>query len=198
MGIGFITDNEIDRILGKMDKRSASRVEEPVDDHIRKPVDLSINRDLMAPGFIKMNAFSKTNTFAGPIRRTYALFADLCISGLVLVGFVYASIIAFGQEDIAYTAGSFAEKAREFGGMDVGMWMATLYLLILFFYFIFFDGIAGRTPGKMFLNIKVVDSKGDKPSFIKVVFRTIVFLIPPLGLLKIHDLATGSKVINND
>ncbi len=197
MGIGFITDNEIDRILGRMEKRSSSS-EEPGIVYPRRPIDLSTNKDLASAGFIKMNTFSRTNNIAGPIRRTYAFFADLCISGLVLVGFVYASVVAFGQEDIAYTASSFAERAREFGGTDVAMWMATLYGLILFFYFIFFEGIAGKTPGKMFLNTKIIDSRGEKPSFIKIVLRTLVFLIFPLGLLRIHDLVTGSKVVNND
>lgn len=215
MGIGFITDNEIDRILGRMGEKSKRLEEKPrlldrnnitEDERNRlreeysrkKSMEFATNRDFAPTGFVKMNTFTNSNPTAGVVRRTYAFCADLCISGLVLVGFVYASMLAFGQEDLPYTASAFAERAREFGGSEVALWMATLYALILFFYFVFFDGVAGRTPGKLFLNVKLVDKNGNKPSFVKTVLRTMLFMVPPLGLFGVHNMVTGTKVANNE
>ncbi|HOW16145.1 MAG TPA: RDD family protein [bacterium] len=215
MGVGFITDNEIDRILGRMDKKQRPAEEKPrlydrynISEHEkqvlredyskRKAMEFTVNKDFSATGLVKMSTFTNTNRPAGIIRKSYAFFADLCLSGVILVGFIYASILAFGQADLAYTSMGLAQKVKEFGGNDVVWWMGTLYALILFFYFIFFEGITGKTPGKMFLNVRIIDKKGEKPSFINIVFRTLVFLIPPLGVLGAHNLLTGTKVVNNE
>ena len=215
MGIGFITDNEIDRILGKMGEKRNQAEQKPrvLDRHNiseqdkailreeyakKKALEFAMNKDFAPTGFVRMNAFTNTNPSAGFIRKTYAFCADMCMGGLILVGFVYASMLAFGQEDIAYTLAGFTERAREFGGNDVAIWMATLYAMILFFYFVFFEGVTGKTPGKLFLNVKVVDKKGEKPSFIKIIFRTLLFMVPPFGLFGVHNLITGTKVAVND
>lgn len=215
MGPGFITDGEIDIILGRMGQHSKRVDEKPreLDRHNiseqeknklredyskRKSMEFTMNKDFAPTGFVKMNTFTNSNPKAGIIRKSYAFCADLCVGGLILVGFVYASMFAFGQEDIAYTATGIAKKAIELGGSDVAIWMTSLYALILFFYFVFFDGVTGRTPGKLFLNIKIVDKDGKKPSFVKIFTRTILFMIPPFGLFGIHNLITGTKVSTNE
>ncbi|NMM50579.1 RDD family protein [Marinigracilibium pacificum] len=49
-------------------------------------------------------------------------------------------------------------------------WTVTYYLL--------FEGIFGRTPAKMMMNMKVVSEKGGKPDGVEIFARTLFRLVP--------------------
>ena len=81
---------------------------------------------------------------------------------------------------------------------------AYLIFLALFFYFILFEGLFGRTPGKFISRTKVICTKTNKiPSFFQIVSRTFIRFVPfewisflsnrPIGL---HDSITGTKVVD--
>jgi uncharacterized RDD family membrane protein YckC len=54
--------------------------------------------------------------------------------------------------------------------------------LLLFLYYIFFEGIWARTPGKFVFGTVVVNEQGGKPSIRQVVGRTLCRFIPFEGL----------------
>lgn len=51
-------------------------------------------------------------------------------------------------------------------------------VLIMFAYYVFFEGIWGRTPGKFILGTIVVSESGDRPSLGQVIGRTLCRFIP--------------------
>jgi len=77
-----------------------------------------------------------------------------------------------------------------------------LLLLIFFTYYLLFETITSRTVGKYVTRTKVVSDSGDKPTFGKVLIRSIVrvffvevisfFSSNPVGW---HDRISGTKVV---
>jgi len=72
---------------------------------------------------------------------------------------------------------------------------------ILFIYYLLFETISGRTPGKWLSYSKVVDKKGLKPGFGKIFLRSIVrltvidcFFIPFLDKT-LHDYVSSTEVV---
>ncbi|MGN6619355.1 MAG: RDD family protein [Ilyomonas sp.] len=68
-------------------------------------------------------------------------------------------------------------------------------------YYIFFESIFKRTPGKWLSISKVVTNKGKKPSFLQIVIRSIVrvtiidcFFIPFLDK-PLHDYLSKTEVV---
>lgn len=71
-------------------------------------------------------------------------------------------------------------------------------------YYILFEQVFGKTIGKMITQTRVVDEKGQKPSFNKIIGRTLSRLIPfdqisflssePIGW---HDTISGTRVVND-
>lgn len=53
-----------------------------------------------------------------------------------------------------------------------------LGLLMLLAFYCFFEGIWGRTPGKLVFGTAVVNLQGEKPSFPQIVGRTLCRFIP--------------------
>lgn len=53
-----------------------------------------------------------------------------------------------------------------------------LGVLIMFAYYVFFEGIWARTPGKFMLGTMVVSESGDKPGLGQVIGRTLCRFIP--------------------
>jgi uncharacterized RDD family membrane protein YckC len=53
-----------------------------------------------------------------------------------------------------------------------------LGIVIVLFFYTFFEGIWGRTPGKFILGTVVVNAKGEKPSLKQIVGRTFCRMIP--------------------
>ncbi|MCL6268025.1 RDD family protein [Flagellimonas myxillae] len=50
--------------------------------------------------------------------------------------------------------------------------------ILLFVYYVFFEGFTGRTIGKFFTKTKVVMENGDKPTFTDIVIRSLCRMIP--------------------
>src|SRR3954465_15491462 len=50
------------------------------------------------------------------------------------------------------------------------------FWIILFFYYLLFESFFARTPGKWLSLSKVVNKQGNKPSFFRVVIRSVVRL----------------------
>ena len=53
-----------------------------------------------------------------------------------------------------------------------------LGVVVVLFFYIFFESIWGRTPGKFIVGTVVVNAKGEKPSFGQIVGRTLCRMIP--------------------
>lgn len=73
--------------------------------------------------------------------------------------------------------------------------------IILIVYYLLFESIFARTPGKWLSLSKVVNKKGTRASFLRIVLRTIVrltvidcFFIPFLDKT-LHDYLSGTEVV---
>jgi len=73
--------------------------------------------------------------------------------------------------------------------------------MIIFVYYLFFESIFARTPGKWFTITKVVNKKGGKPSFLQVFIRSLTrltvidcFFIPFLDKT-LHDYLSSTEVV---
>ena len=218
MNTNFISDSEIDRVLGRIGEyKSPSQADKPFDRFNMSEEDKSRLRAEYArkktqqyainPGLVyseekefmkqpivakenKARVFSNTSHNAGLVRRAYAFCTDLCIVGIALIAFVYASITFFGAEHFA--------KANIYGSSSVSIvvWLGALYAALFVLYLVYFEGTMGQTPGKIFLNVKIVDEKNQKPSFGRAFLRTLLFLIPPIGLLGVHNFITRTRLVN--
>ncbi|MCX6111996.1 MAG: RDD family protein [Proteobacteria bacterium] len=212
----FITDNEIDRILGRITeyrkepekKAHQVTVEEKArlrEEYARKKAqDFASNFEPSANTFSStllekktydsqdtgMRSFTSIGVSAGIIRRVYAFCTDLCIVGLIMVCFVYGSMYFFGTETV--------NKTNIYGVTSVTWLLCGLYATLFIFYMIYFEGLMGQTPGKIFLNIRVVNSENKKPDFSTMIFRMVLFFILPLGLLGLHNLITKTRLVTND
>lgn len=81
----------------------------------------------------------------------------------------------------------------------------TLGFLIMFLYYLIFEGIYQKTPGKWITKSKVVMNDGSKPNFGNILIRTISRAIPfeafsfigsnPIGW---HDKLSKTIVINDN
>ena len=77
-----------------------------------------------------------------------------------------------------------------------------LYSLIYFLYFLIFESFYASTPVKL-KNACIVDMKGNKPSFLRVLLRTFCRFIPfdsvSFLFLKrgrgLHDILSGTQVV---
>jgi len=80
---------------------------------------------------------------------------------------------------------------------------------ILVFYFAGFHAAHGQTPGKQLLRVRVVDSAGQRPTFIQTFWRAVIlvvtinlFLLPLLYVFfnaqkrTLHDVITGTYVVD--
>ena len=222
MANNFITDNEIDRILGKIteyrkepEKRphhvaveekarlkeeysrkkaqefaSSFRTHEELDNSTNAFSSALMNKRTNDNTNLGMRAFSSVGTSAGVIRRVYAFCTDLCIVGLVMVAFVYSAIYFFGSETV--------NKTNIYGVSSVTWLLGGLYAILLCFYLVYFEGLIGQTPGKIFLNVRVVNMENKKPDFSTMILRMVLFFILPLGLLGLHNVITKTKLVMND
>jgi uncharacterized RDD family membrane protein YckC len=71
----------------------------------------------------------------------------------------------------------------------------------IIFYYVFWEGITGRTPGKLVTGTYVVTDEGLKPSFATILGRTLCRLIPLeafsfiLGSIGFHDRLSHTRVV---
>ena len=218
MNTNFISDSEIDRVLGRIGEyKGPEQTDRPFDRFNMSEQDKSRLRTEYAqkksqqyavnPGLLyseqkdfmrqpivtkeqKASVISNTSHNAGLIRRTYAFCTDLCVVGVALIAFVYASITFFGAEHFS--------QAKIYGSSSssIVVWLGVLYAALFVLYLVYFEGTMGQTPGKLFLNVKVVDERNQKPSFGRILLRTLLFLIPPIGLLGVHNFLTRTRLVN--
>lgn len=138
---------------------------------------------------------------AGPARRAIAYGVDLivCYGGLLLIGIVLAVVLvgslAGGQEGLA----------------NVGL---GLFLLLLFcaqwVYFVAFEALTGRTPGKKLMGLRVVTAEGRPIGFTHAALRNLLrvadflptaylvggaFLFLSRRFQRVGDLVAGTLVV---
>ena len=91
------------------------------------------------------------------------------------------------QAVVAYVVGFISVVAGETLGWDtLYIWFrqmdrgdAVFFLLTIHVvYYIFFEGVMGRTPGKLVTGTMVVTVEGEKPGFVAVLTRSFCRLIP--------------------
>ncbi|MBN1114364.1 MAG: RDD family protein [Oligoflexia bacterium] len=243
MAMNYITDDEIDKILGKIGEfksepvkpaaghatrqktnaykstlhtqkqppagasaRDASQeAHRPRPAQPKSPSDFTFSYLLDAESqkelYTSMTAspaksFSNSDS-AGYIRRIYAFGTDMCLVSIVLMGFIYGSIIAFGSDSFVFTRLSFLERLNTFGVPDIAFWFAGLYAVLLFFYLAYFESLMGQTMGKIIMNIRIVDEADEKPGVLSLLLRVMLFFIVPLGLLGMHNRITGTRLVKS-
>ncbi len=76
-----------------------------------------------------------------------------------------------------------------------------IYYIVYFLYYLLSETITRQTLGKKFTNTFVVDKKGRKPSFLRILQRSILRLIPidPLSYLYgtengLHDILSATQI----
>ena len=75
---------------------------------------------------------------------------------------------------------------------------------LVWVYYVLFEGLTGRTPAKLITGTRVVDANGDKPSFGRILLRSLARFIPfePFSFFRDggegwHDTMTKTHVIRN-
>ena len=79
-------------------------------------------------------------------------------------------------------------------------WAMALGLLFVAVFYVFFEGLFGRTPGKMILGTVVTDLEGHPPTLGAVVKRTLARFVPFeaftfFGERGFHDKASRTQVV---
>ena len=81
---------------------------------------------------------------------------------------------------------------------DHNYWV--FFFITLFLYYFLLEAFWGRTPGKWFSFTKVVDSKGNKPSVLAILLRSVLRLIPidfiwiPFTGMPLHDYLSNTTL----
>jgi uncharacterized RDD family membrane protein YckC len=217
MKMNFISDDEIDRVLGKIGEfKSEPEWRTNFEKKPEKvtPLPQNIPQNLpqnKAQSTVPSHTFSyllddaakknleKTFGFesqkAGSLRRIYALGTDLSIIGLLILGFIYGSILSFGSDSFIFSKLSVIERFRSYGVDEVMFWMVALYGILSFLYLFYFETTMGQTPGKMLLNIRIVDESNEKPTVATLAVRLFLFFLIPLSLLGLHNRITKTKIV---
>jgi uncharacterized RDD family membrane protein YckC len=78
------------------------------------------------------------------------------------------------------------------------------YLVTFFAYYLFFESIFGKTPGKWITGTKVISKSGRRPRFMQILGRTLTRWIPfePLTFFGRkgrgwHDAWSGTRVVQD-
>jgi uncharacterized RDD family membrane protein YckC len=147
--------------------------------------------------------------YAGFWRRFVAYMIDGVIISIIFI------VLAFGA-GVAFFAGTLssgsnvwmAEIADPEKMTSLSLWLWMLSTFINIFYFTYFYGSTGRTPGKMLLGLQVVSIEGGPVSYGTAFLRSASYLVSSLffclGFLWIgfdarkqgwHDKIAGTVVI---
>jgi uncharacterized RDD family membrane protein YckC len=135
------------------------------------------------------------DTVIAPTRRPIVRASKGRRFGTLVIDYI-AFVLGSGCFGLAmgFTLGDAAlEKIRSVPDVAIG---GPLMLC----YYLFFEGIWARTPGKLILGTVVVDEAGDRPSFARVVGRTLCRFIPFdvfsfLGERGWHDSISKTHVV---
>ena len=81
-----------------------------------------------------------------------------------------------------------------------GVWGWVYGSCVICVYYMFFEGLWGRTPAKMILGTRVTDLNGQPPTFGAVIKRTLARLVPFeafsfFGQTGFHDKASKTQVV---
>ena len=63
--------------------------------------------------------------------------------------------------------------------------------ILFFFYCTIFEGLTGKTPAKYFTNTKVVNQDGEKPSWTRILLRSLCRFIPLDQISFLFDFKSG-------
>jgi len=109
------------------------------------------------------------------------------------IGFMVACVILGVVMGLMGAAGAL-KAANE------GAWAYLFGFVLLSSYYLFFEGLWGRTPGKLLLGTKVVTLTGGTPTFGAIAGRTLARFVPFEGLTffgerGFHDRVSSTKVV---
>jgi len=146
--------------------------------------------------------------FAGFWRRFIAFSID---NTIIIIIFSVLSIIAA----TAYVLGAISSNSDAWivdltdptSSLSIMFISCTLYFVTILFYFTYFHGTTGRTPGKMLLGLQVVSADGTMITFGTAFLRTVGYFISFIYFLGFiwaafdkkkqgwHDKIAGTVVI---
>ncbi len=70
------------------------------------------------------------------------------------------------------------------------------FLAVMFLYFVLFEGLAGATPGKRALGLRVTDVEGEPPGLSRALLRNVLRVVdglPTLGILGAILIASSDE-----
>ncbi len=136
-----------------------------------------------------------TGHYAGPVTRLGAFAVD--------------AFIVTGAYSLAVAGFSFVTRLVGGGNVTLHGWVWAAFLVLTAFFYSWASlAIAGRTPGKVLVGLRVVTRQGQpiqgRQAFVRTVSLPLSFLVLGLGLLGIvfgrehralHDLIAGTSVV---
>lgn len=117
--------------------------------------------------------------------------------GTRIIDFLVDTVLVLLISYLINRGSNFYQYYWKFSG--IAFWQ--IFSAVLVVYYIIGEGLIGTTLGKKASISKVVNSKGQKPSFLQVVVRSVVRLFPldfifiPFTDRTLHDIASKTFVI---
>jgi len=121
-------------------------------------------------------------------RRIVAALLDLI--PLVLLFFVMAA--AFG-----HAGKTVDEEDSQMYSVSLNGWPFVLYIFLSWAYFVVFEGLTARTPGKLLMGLKVVKLDGGRYDWKAVLLRNVLRIVDGLPVLYIVGLVTVAVTQRN-
>jgi uncharacterized RDD family membrane protein YckC len=151
------------------------------------------------------------NRFGGFWRRAAAYGIDKIILHVISIILLLSGMLAIGLGFPAYHHG---HGRGFFDGIPDGRFIVFYYAMTVFvnmIYFTWFHGATGQTPGKILLNLRVVQTMGDPMTFGVAFLRWVGCIISAAGICMgfiwvifdrkkqgWHDKIAGTVVIRED
>jgi len=216
----FISDDEIDKILGRIGEfKATGNIESFKQEQSQKPVNTRVNKTNLNDNFnsntakkaftfsylldettkkdLYQNAFTETQKKAGFVRVLYAFIADICIISLVSFAFLYAANFAFSLDSFVSSTYKYLDSFTFLNIPGLVLAVLALFIIISFVYFVYFESLLGQTLGKMFMNVKITDNDGQKAGVGTLLLRTILFYIPIFSIFNLHNKLTKTKLVKD-
>ena len=141
------------------------------------------------------------STYAGVWPRFAALVADIVLMSCVFfpVTRIIKGTWVMSASDHSWVRGWFVSDPLCFA-----------FLVVMFLYFVFLEGLGGATVGKRLMHLRVVDVNGARAGLIRSVIRNVLRVIdslPTMGLVgavliatradraRVGDLVAGTRVV---
>ena len=151
------------------------------------------------------------NRFGGFWRRAAAYGIDKIILHVISIILLLSGMLAIG---LGFSTNHYGRGRGLFDGISDGRFIVFYYAMTVFvnmIYFTWFHGATGQTPGKILLNLRVVQTTGDPMTFGVAFLRWVGYIISAagicLGFIWIifgrkkqgwHDKIAGTVVIRED